>query len=86
MSYNAVAREKYLINCPDETNNSERATIFFIFAFTASKHAGPQLLFRQMPHNSASELAPRELRQKAMSPYRIYPMAFWKMVLKFGSV
>ena len=37
MSNNAVAREKYLINCQDGANNPERATISFILAFTASK-------------------------------------------------
>lgn len=37
MSDNAVASEKYLINCQDGVNNPERATISFILAFTASK-------------------------------------------------
>jgi predicted peroxiredoxin len=34
---NAVAREKYLINCQDGVNKPERATISFVLAFTASK-------------------------------------------------
>ena len=34
---NAVAREKYLINCQDGASKPERATISFVLAFTASK-------------------------------------------------
>jgi hypothetical protein len=34
---NAVACEKYLINCQDGANKPESATISFVLAFTASK-------------------------------------------------
>ena len=37
MNKNEVVREKYLINTQEGANNPERATVSFIFAFTASK-------------------------------------------------
>ena len=86
MSNNAVAREKYLINCQDGANNPERATISFILAFTASKTCETAVSVSVNIAQLSVKGGAAALRQKAMSLYWIYSMVFWTMAVKPGSV